>query len=246
VGPNATWSVTSGAAAAGFPVGNLGDRNPAKVFMATGTSVTVRATFGGSQVLVGVHIANHNLAGATVSITSGSGLNQSIPIAANSGGFCVNPFLDFSSASSGQRTSTTFDIVVTGGALGNIAIGEIELLTAIRDLKWVWGLRRRPVRLVTTPGNTWGGSRILYNKRIRVYEWTGQVKRQTEESAMTTLEDEAQGEVFNWTLWPDRAVNQGHSVYFKPGTFELIWRAPQLTEVPIDIREHSSGPPLFP
>ena len=247
VAPNATWSVTSGAAASGYPASNLGNRNPAKPFKATGTSVTVRATFGAAQTLVGVALINHNLAGAaSVAIQSGTGLNQAIAVAANSGGQCTNPVLDFSSASSGQRTSTTFDIVISTGVLGNIAIGEVLLLTSIRDLAWLWGLTFRPKRVVKRAGKTAGGTALQYNKRIRVRIVSAKVDAQTEEAAMRTLEEESQGEVFPWFLWPDRTVNEALYVMFAPGTFGWTPTSLGFTDMPLELEEVASGPPLFP
>jgi len=247
VAPNATWSVTAGAAATGYPPANVGNRNPAKPFKATGTSATLRATFGASQVLVAVALINHNLAGATqVKITSGSGLDQVIPIPANSGGFCVNPILDFSAADAGQRTSTTFDLVMTTGALGNVAVGEVLLLTAIRDLPWNWGLTIRPKRLVTRAGQTFGGTSLQYNKRVRVHVVSGVIDLQTEEAATRLHEEEAQGEIVPWLIWPERVVNQVYYVQFLPGTFAWTPASPGSTTMPIDAEEVSAGPPLFP
>lgn len=246
VAPNATWSVTSGAAAAGYPVANVATRNPAKPFKATGTSATIRATFGSAQVLVGVALINHNLAGATeVKITSGTGLDQVIAIGPNAGGQHTPAILDFSAAASGQRTSTTFDVVMTGGVLGNVALGEVVLLTAIRDLTWIWGFTARPKRLVKRQ-TTFGGTHLQYNKRIRVVTFSGQTDLQSEEAAMRVLEDEAQGEVFPWLLWPDRTVNHVHYVQFVPGTFSWSPQSFGFTTIPIEAEELSMGPPLFP
>lgn len=246
VAPNATWSVVSGAGATGYPVANVADRNPAKPFKATGTSVTIRATFGAPVVLKAVGLANHNVAGASVvKITSGAGLDQAIAVAANSGGQCVNPITDFSSASSGQRTSTTFDVVVATGVLGNIAIGEVLLLTEIRDLPWSWGVRIKPVRLVKRQ-TTFGGTHLQYNKRILAHRFSANIELQDDENAMRLLEMEAQGEVFPWVLWPDTTVNRWHLVQFEPGTFEWVWAMPAFTTIPIEALELSMGPPLFP
>lgn len=245
IAPNATWSVVSGTANSAYPVGNVGNRNPGRPFKATGTSVRIRATFGSPQILLGVALFNHNLAGASsVAILSGASLNQAIPIAPNQGVFCTPPILDFSAALLAQRTSTTFDIDVAGGVLGNIAIGEVALLTAIRDLRWVYGLRMKPKRLVTRQ-STFGGTHLQYNKRIRILTASGRVELQTEEAAMRLLEEEAQGEVQPWVLWPERAVNHACFVKFLPGTFEWSPKSFGSTEMPIEVEEVSSGPPLF-
>lgn len=245
IAPDATWSVTSGAADAAYPVANVANRNPAKPFKATGTSATIRATYGASQVLVGVALINHNLAGATVSITSGAGLSEAVAIGANSGGQCTPAFLDFSTALLAQRTSTTFNLVISGGALGNIAIGEVLLLTAIRDLTWIWGLTIRPKRLIQRQ-TTFGGTHLQYNKRVRVHVISAQTDLQSEEAAMRTLEEEAQGELLPWLIIPARAVNACYYVQFVPGTFAWTPQSDGFTDIPIEAEEVSAGPPLFP
>jgi hypothetical protein len=247
VAPNATWSLTAGTAVSGYGPERVGNRNPAKAFKATGTSATLRATFGANQVLVGVALVNHNWAGAaSVAITSGSGLNEAITIPANVGGQCVNTILDFSTELLAQRTSTTFDIAVSTGVLGNVAIGEILLLTAIRDLRWSWGLKIKPRRLVKRAGDTFGGSVLQYNKRVLVHEITAVVDLQTEEAAMLAHEQEAQGEIFPWLVWPNTGDSRIHYVQFQPGTFERVFQSPGFTAMPIVAIELSQGPSLFP
>lgn len=247
VSPNATWTVQSGSAAAsGYPASNVGNRNPAKPFKSVGTSTTLRATFGSNQVLVAVAIINHNLAGASsVVLTSGAGLNQTVTIPANdSDGQCLNPFLDFSSAALAQRTSTTFDLAITTNALGNVAIGEILLLTALRDLRWMWGLKFQPGRAVVRH-RTFGGSLLAYDKKIRVRRASGRVQLQSEETAMRLLETEGRGEVYPWLLIPVRTVNDCWFVQFVPGSFAYMPRSLGSTELVIEAEEVSSGPPLF-
>lgn len=246
VSASATWTVTSGSAATGYPASNVSNLNPAKPFKAAGTSATIRATFGSAQVLVGVALVNHNLAGATsVVIESGSGLNQAVSIAANSGGQHVPAILDFSAASSGQRTSTTFDIAMSGGVLGNVAVGEVLLLTALRDLPWSWGVRTKPLRLVKRQA-TFGGTHLQYNKRVLVHQFSGEIALTDDEASVRLLEMEAQGEMFPWLLWPDTDVNRCALVQFEPGTFEWAWAMPSFTTIPVEAVELSNGPPLFP
>lgn len=247
VSPNATWSMVVGSANAAYPVSNLGNRNPAKPFKSTGTTATMRATFGVSQVLVGVAVINHNLAGATsVKILSGTGLNQTITIPANGAdGQCVNPFLDFSAAASVQRTSTTFDIEVTTGVLGNLAIGEVLLLTARRDLRWIWGLTMTPDYLIQGPGDTFGGSLLQYDKKIRQRSWVGRTQLQAVEAEMNTLHQQAKSAIFPWLLIEDRNVNECAYVQFVRGSYKRTPRSIGSTEIAIEVRESSSGPPLF-
>lgn len=246
VAPDATWSLTAGTAETGYPPSYVGNRNPAKPFKAAGTSATLRATFGASQVLVGVAIINHNWAGASsVVITSGSGLNEAITVPANVGGQCVDCILDFSAELLAQRTSTTFDIAVSTGVLGNVAIGEILLLTAIRDLRWSWGLKVKPKRYVVKHP-TFGMSALKYDKRVLVHEVTAMVDLQTEEADMLALEAEAKGEILPWLVWPKTTENRVHYVQFRPDTFERLFQSEGITQMPIHADEISKGPPLFP
>ena len=248
--PTVGWSVTSGAANAAYPVGNLGDKRPDKPFKATGTAVTVRATFSLSTVLEGVVLPpQHNLEGASVSITSATGLNLPITIPLNTGGQSNMAILDFKSALLAQRDSTQFNLVITGGLLGNIAIGEVLLIGdgGWRNLKWIWGLKWKPRRLVVTH-STFGAAHLTYNKRIRIREGRGLVKLKTEEAALRVLEEEAQGEVNPWLLVsePYTSPPQGYYGKFAPGSFEWSPKSIGSTEIPIEFHELSPGAPLFP
>lgn len=252
VAPDATPTLTSGSVAAGSALANVVDRNPAKALRLAGTSGTIRFTFGAGVELVGIAIVNHNLVGATVTLTNnggGGGISgQAIAIAANGlDAQCTNAILDFTLLySATQRTATQWDVAISGAALGNVAIGEILLLTAIRDLRWMWGVTVRPTRAIVTPGTTFGESHLRYNKRIRRRRFSGKLQLQSEEAGMRLLEEEAQGEYFAWLLWPDIAVNDCWLVQFEPGSFQWAGRSIGSTEIPIEGSEVSSGPPLFP
>lgn len=248
VTPNgSSWSMIVGTENALYPASNLGNRNPAKPFKANQATATVRRTFGSSQVLVGTLLANHNLAGASsVKIKSGSGLDQVITVPPNGAdGQCVHCYLDFSAASSGQRTSTTFDLEVVGNALGNVAVGEWLLVTAWRDLRWIWGLTMTPDYLLQGPGETFGGSLLQYDKRIRMRSWTGRTQLQAVEAEMNTLHQQAKSSLFAWVLIEDRNVNDWVPVQFVRGSYKRTPRSIGSTEISIEMRETSSGPPLF-
>lgn len=252
VAPDATVSLVSGAVLAGSALANLTDRNPAKALRLTGTSGTIRFTFGASVELVAVAIINHNLAGATVTLSNNGGgggiASQAVAIAANGlDDQCVNAILDFSALyTQTQRTATQWDVAITGAVLGNVAIGEIWLLSALRDLRWIWGVTFTPTRAIVSPGTTFGESHLRYNKRIRRRRFSGRLQLQTEEAALRLLEAEAQGEYHAWLLWPDISVNDCWLVQFDPGTFRWVPRSIGSTEMPIEGAEVSSGPPLFP
>jgi hypothetical protein len=243
--PNAQWSVVSGTENVEYPASYLGNRNPARPFKATGTSVTARATFGSDVILVGVSIQNHNLAGATVSITSGSGLSQPIPTPANDyDDLWIGPWLDFSSALLVQRTSTQFNIVVTGGLLGPIAIGEVILITAFTDLNLKLGAKYQPTRLQIRH-RTWGASHLQYDKRIRIRTAKGMLDLRSDEATMRRLEAEAIGGYHPFLFIPDEDVNEAWYVQLVPGSFSYSLQTHGVTQMPFEVQEISSGPRLY-
>lgn len=244
ISPGAQWSVVGGVENAEYTASHLGNRNPAKPAKLTGTSGTWRATVG-SSVLIGVALINHNFAGATVSITSGSGLNLSIPIPANgSDGLCKNPWLDVTTASLAQRTSTTFNIVITGGLLGPLALGEVVLLTALRELNLKFGAKYTPTRLLTRH-RTWGGTHLQYDKKIRVRKANGMLELRDDEAAIRLLEEASIGGYHPFFFVPDEDVNDAWYVQHVPGAFSYAYDNVEITTMPFEVQEVSSGPPLY-
>lgn len=243
VAPDATVSLTSGTANALYPVTNLVNRDPAKPFKATGTSCTIRFTWSGDRVLVGIAIINHNLGGLTLTLTNAAGLNQSVPIAANGADLlCVNAPFDFSGLAAGVRTDDIWDLAISGAATP-VAIGEIQMLTALRDPRWNWGLKFEPERLIVSPGKTWGGARLKYDKRILLRKGMALVEYQSEEAMFRLLEQQAKGSYHNWLLIPDRDVNDCALVELVAFSWQPISQGQ--TNIPINVIEVSSGPPLF-
>lgn len=246
VSPSAAWTLTAGTPDSANPVTTLGNRRPEKPFKAGSTSATARATFGAPVTLVAIAILNHNLAGAaSVVLTSGDGLSVSLTVPANVGGQSVHFLTDLTAEPVLERTSTTFDLAVTTNALGNVAIGEVLLLTAVRDLWVSWGQTLQPDRLVVDQ-RTFGATSLLYNKRILSHRFTGTVEPAEYEAEMRTLEAEAEGPVHPWLLWPDVTTSRCHYVKFGAGTFKVTRQAPGLSPIPFDLVEVSPGPPLFP
>jgi hypothetical protein len=136
VAPEASWSLTSGSAAAGYPLDNLTDLIPAKPFKAaSGSGVTIEADFGSPEVEVELiaFVGQHNLAGATVKVDNNGGMAQqtlAIP-AVRTDGHSVCPYLDLSAVSENAGTTWTFTIT---GASAPPAIGEIVMYATKRSL----------------------------------------------------------------------------------------------------------------
>jgi hypothetical protein len=191
VAPNATVTVTSGTANAEYPAANLVNRNPAKPGKATGVAITYRFTWSGNQIIRAIAIINHNLDGATVTLSNAAGVNQALTIPDNTTGLyphCVNPWRDLSEDwTVGQRTDDIWDLAITGGALGNVAIGEVCFLTDLNELHLIWGAKLSPSHLNITH-KTFGGSSLKYNKRILINGAAGRVDLDTDRDLMSQLD----------------------------------------------------------
>lgn len=237
---SATVTATSGAFNSTYPGTYANNLNPSKPVKMTGTSGTIRFTFGSSTTLAAIALINHNLAGATVQLSNGAGMaTQTVTIPSNtSDGQCINPFKDFSSAS--NRASTTWDLAISG-ATSPIAIGEVVLANQLRDLLWRWELEADREYLVITH-ETFGGSSLKYNKRIRRRGARSSGPRIN--SVVHTLHQGAQGSVNPFLFILDNSINDAMFVQL---TDKLEWTHYSRNHVEgrVAVREVSSGPPLF-
>jgi hypothetical protein len=243
--PSATWTVTSGALAAAYPIANISDLIAAKPIKATGTSLTVRATFGGSQQIKAIVIVGHNLVGATVALTNNGGMaSQTIAIPANhEDGHSVNPFKDLSAVAS--NSGTQWDLAITGAA-ANVAIGEVLLLsewrTFERNIKW--GLRDRDIH-PTTQHRTDGRVRHVYDHGIKIRRLSGEVDAtDAGYASLLALARDARGSVKNWPLVLDPLVNDARFLHFADDEIEATLQFLDLDPIPLAFEEESRGLPL--
>lgn len=244
VAPNATVTVTAGAENAEFPAAFLVDLRPDKPAKLTGTSGTYRFTFSGNQILEGVVIAGHNLAGAVVTLTCAAGVNQVIAIPANVGGQPVTAWIDLrESFTEAQRTDDIWDLAITGASAA-IGIGEVLLLTNLRELDWIWGPTITP-EYDTVQHRTFGRARILYDKRILVHRMRGQVNLEADYSDLRALHAEARGPVNVFVIIPDEDTNEAFLMAFTPTGFSWSPTDPGITQMPMELEQVSNGPPLF-
>lgn len=229
--PSATLSVTSGTADSGYPVTNLQNRNPAKPFKATGTSVTVRATYGAPVTARAVSFGPHNLVGATVSLTNNnaSPLNRSITVPANAlNGLSVDPFDDFS-AVTGSLAATQWNLVISG-ASANVAIGEWHLALELRILR-ILIASGFPESLIhgNTIHPTSMGGKLKSNRGWAVRRFTGRVlvNRLTLAQDLATLRalaEDARGQYGQFLLIPDSAKNDALYVDLNVDEQSVTWQ----------------------
>jgi hypothetical protein len=246
VAPNATPSLTAGTANAAFPLANLIDLNPAKPFKATGTSATIRFTFGGSQTIKAIVIVTHNLVGATVALTNNGGMaSQAIAIPANAeDGHSVNPFKDLSLVAS--NAGTQWDLAITGAA-NPIAIGEILLLSEWRTLtpNVDWGIDDVDIHPAIVH-RTDGGVRLVYDRGVRWRELDGLITGVTDaqRALLLALARDARNHVKNWPFVLDPLVNDARFLHFADE--RVGFKLEHLDSSPFIVRlqEESRGLPL--
>jgi hypothetical protein len=239
--PSATLSLTAGTAAAAYPLVNLQDGNPAKPFKATGTSCTIRATFGGAVTLRGVSLGPHNLVGATVAI-SNNGLLASTPIvipANREDGLSINPFLQFAA-----DAATQWNIAISGAA-ANVAIGELYLIVQFRTLELLLGAQEAEAHK-TIQHETDYGSKMKYWLGVSQRRVHGTVLMNSSLATFLTLMRSAQGPYKNLLLIMDAAVNDAMPADLVTDERMWSWITPnsELGQIDLDFLEAQRGPAL--
>lgn len=252
--PNATLSVTSGAADSGYPVTNLQDTNPAKPFKATGTSVTVQATYGGAVTARLTSFGPHNLVGATVSITNNAGtpLNQAITVPANTlgpnSGYSVDPFKDFSAQTS-SLFATQWNLVIAG-ASANVAIGEWHLAVEARILE-ILLQGEDAIRHGTTVHPTSMGGELMSRRGWARRRFKGRIivdKNNLDNDLATirALFDDASGRFGKVLFIPNSATNDALYCNINMDEQVVVWFTPndELGYVEIEFIQVQRGPRL--
>lgn len=238
--PSATLSLTAGAEDAAYPLTNLDDLRPDVVFKATGTSCTIRATFGSSQALQAIGLINHNLHGLTITVTNNGGMSpQSLIVpAVGDDALPINPWLDLRGV--GSASGTQWNLAITGAA-ANVAIGELLLIATVRTMPIRWGVdvdERQPVILHRTDYHV----PLKYGLGLRYRYFTGEVNRETERSAMTALFRDARGCLKPWWFVLEDTVNDAKYVQFdEKSSFRLQRAGPSHTPMTITLEEVCAG-----
>ena len=203
----ATFSQTNANSA--YPASNAKDLDPGTPAKATTTATTFTLTLAGSTTLEAILIANHNLVGATVTLTNTASYSQAITIPARTAdGQCVNAWRDM--RSDANRTATVWTLTITG-ASANVSIGEIALLTTLRAVPWITTVGGGATFASTWPkrgpGRTFYGHRLLYDTGTRHRMAEGQCETEAAKATFLALIQSAKGASLPFFFVPDRSVN---------------------------------------
>ena len=237
--PGGSVSLTAGIADVNFPLTNLYDRKAHTVFKSTGTGATIRRVFSSAKTLQAIGIINHKLAGATVTLTNGAGLNVSIAIPANSeDGHCIDAWKTLVGLA--NTSSTTWDLTITGAATV-VAIGELLLVETLRDLDIGW----RPELPEAHPAiihTTSYGVRNKYGMGVRQRGMRGQVVLyDSEVAALLSLQRDARGPLKPFLLIPDATQNDALFVDLETDVRTLIREGPNRNDIDVSFIEQQKG-----
>jgi hypothetical protein len=192
----ATLSLTSGTAAAGFPLTNAQGSAPVPVFQSVGTSVTIQIAGTGTPValaLINCRADSGSFEGHAITFPGLDDEDQRI-----------NPWLDLRALSIG---ASPWDLVLTVAA-GTVFLGRIVLVTALQDLNVKHGTWRHGR---TRPGEiripTKGGHIIKHTQALRSRWCEGTVDLSEDEAMLSTLDLAAHGDYYPYLVIPDENVN---------------------------------------
>lgn len=255
VAPNATWTVTAGTLDTGYDADAVADLAPASAVLAEGTSLTLRATFISAQTLVGIAIVNHNFAQgspyASVTLTNGAGLSVPLTVPDDyENGLPRGFYEDFTA--SANRTSTVWNIVITGNA-EPVAVGEIVLLTSWdTDIEFLVDTVDDEEYVPTIRHRTHAGVRMVYKPQVAWRTFRGEVFAEDDGVSLQTLarDCEQAGENFVWI--PESDINEAFFVHFAERSLKRIRvlsrnhdpNAIGVVRVPVVLEEEGSGRPL--
>ena len=236
----ATVALTSGTENAAFPLTNLYDLNPAKVFKATGTSCTIRLTYGAAQALQAIALIMHNLVGASVTVTNNGGMaTQTIVIPANAeDGLSVDPFLDLRPVA--NASATQWNIVITGAA-ANVAIGELLAVETLRDMEVGRELRRGDV-IPQRMNVTASGVKLIYPLGVRLHRISAITILESLRSDLLALWHGALGMRHGFLVIPDLNVNVAYFMRFAADDFPWVHTTDEMTDMTIALEDVGRGP----
>lgn len=242
VSPLGVWEVLAGALQAGFPITNINDLNPAKPVKATGTSLTVRVTYGVAQLVKAIVLVTHNLFSATIELTNNAGMATQaiVPLANHEDGHSVNPFKDLSAVA--NNTATQWDLTITGAA-ANVAIGEILLLSEWRTLSRNvrWGLRDRD-RHPAIVHRTFAGVRKVADVGVKMRRLTASIEAtDVGRTALLSLARDASGCVKNWPFVLDPLINDARFLHFEDPDIESTLQFLDSNPTSLVLEEESRG-----
>ena len=241
----ATLSLTAGAADAAFPLTNLQDGRAHTVFKSTGNAATIRSTFGSPVTLEAVAVHFHKLAGATVDVTNGAGLDESLVIPANTpDGHCLDPWLDLRGFA--NLTSDIWDLEITGAATV-VAIGELLWIETIREFEVQRGIVQEEELATVVHAGDYHPRIAAYHLGSRVRAFQGHLTPKTSADELLTLHRGAKGPLTPFWLVPDSTVNDalyGHLIPARHQFVESFPRGSGARETDVEFVEALRGLPL--
>ena len=199
--PSSTPSVTAGSIDSNYPVANAITPYPWEMARFTGTTGTIRATFGGAQNLQAIGFINTDA--TAIQLTNNNGLNVAISIPATPlDGRRKDPWIDLRVIGS---SATQWNVALTGPT--GVGIGRIALALNVRELEFLKATPKRRhthpvIRHVTDGGVSW-----RYGRALRARAWAGVIGHPDYEAEVLNLEDANQGSRFGSLLIPNSDVN---------------------------------------
>jgi len=238
VAPNATWSVTAGAADALYPVTKVNNRDPADPTKSTGAAYTIRATFASAQTIEVVQFLMHNLGTRTITITNNAGLNTTLIPAANyRDGYPEFSWLDLRDNVNNSASQWTFAMTVASGI---VHVGEIVLWEEARFLPLLVTARHGARRLSHTNVTDWGYEH-LYNRAIRERTLDAKLIDAAYRDEMFELEADAVGRYKQWPLILYEESQDSYWVRFVEDLFDASWDAPTISDMKFTVQETGMG-----
>jgi hypothetical protein len=238
VASTATLSLTAGAAATGFPVTNGNNGRPDVALKTTAATATIRATFS-SMTVQGVAIINHNRPSTSVTLSSSGGLSSTLALPANGDdGYSIAGFKDLTGLA-GTTGITTLDFAIPTGS-GNVAIGEIVIISSLSTMDVTWGVSHAEVHPIIEHRTEYDVS-LIYDLGCRYRVLSAPIVRESERAAITALHRACKGRVTPFLFVLDSAVNDPMLVRFKD--IALPWErvGPNHSRTTIELEEVSSG-----
>ena len=250
VAPDASWTLTSGTAATGYPLTNIHDLIYAKPFKtSSGTGVTMQAAFGSPEQVVELVAfgGQHNLQGATVKVDNNGGMAQqtlNIPVNREDGQ-SVCPWLDLSSVAENAGTIWTFTIT---GAAAPPAIGEIALYSTKRTLASnpLYGFADEEVHPLIEHATDFGWVKPPYDLGVTWRTLTGLnvIDTVSNIAAILAWHRACHGRVKSCLVVLDPAVNDARFVRFLESKWAHVLSFPELHRTAFSLEEVARGPVL--
>lgn len=240
---SATPSLIVGAADSAYPLTNVDDLDPSVVFKTTGTTATIRFTFGVAQALDAIALFNHNLHGLTLTVTNNGGMaSQNLVVPSQpEDNLRLDPWLDLREVAS--ASATQWEIAIAGAA-ANIAIGEVALLEHLRELRIRWNFtiaERHP----TLEQRTEYGKRLQYDFGVRVRRFEGLPFLYEDRADLRRLRRRARGSLIPWVLIPDGDLNDALLVQFSDEEhaerYEFHDGTDGVVDMPVAVEEVHAG-----